>query len=162
MTYNLTKIEFNKNENIINETICEENQITFNITKKELDDEWKIEIPKINLSAKIKEGTDEKTLNEYVGHFEETNKINGNIGLAAHNRGYKVNYFNRLKELEKGDLIYYKYKNIELIFEVQEERIIKDTDWSVLEKNENNYLTLITCLENVPEKRRCIIAKEKI
>ena len=155
MTYNLTKIEFNKNENIINETICEENQITFNITKKELDDEWKIEIPKINLSAKIKEGTDEKTLNEYVGHFEETNKINGNIGLAAHNRGYKVNYFNRLKELEKGDLIYYKYKNIELIFEVQEERIIKDTDWSVLEKNENNYLTLITCLENVPEKRRC-------
>lgn len=158
----MPKTAFKPNENIINETISKENKIILNTSKKELNDEWKIEIPKINLIAKIKEGTDEKTLNEYVGHFEETNKINGNIGLAAHNRGYKVNYFNRLKELEKGDLIYYKYKDIELIFEVHEERIIKDTDWSVLEKTKENYLTLITCLENVPEKRRCIIAKEKI
>ena len=37
---------------------------------------------------------------EYVGHFENTNLLNGNVGLAAHNRGYPINYFARLKELE--------------------------------------------------------------
>mgnify|MGYP000345637288 CR=1 FL=1 len=45
---------------------------------------------------------------EYVGHFENTNLLNGNVGLAAHNRGYPINYFARLKELEFGDEIIYK------------------------------------------------------
>lgn len=68
-------------------------------TKESTD--WKIEIPKINLVANIAEGTEENTLNKYVGHFEETVKTLGNIGLAAHNRGYKVNYFEKIKELKK-------------------------------------------------------------
>ena len=40
----------------------------------------------------------------------------GNIALAAHNRGYKVNYFQDLKKLEIGDEIYYSYKNIKRRF----------------------------------------------
>lgn len=47
---------------------------------------WKIEIPKINLVATIEEGTTEQTMNKYVGHFESTEKWDGNVGLAAHNR----------------------------------------------------------------------------
>ena len=47
---------------------------------------WKIEIPKINLIAPIGEGTSMEVMNKYVGHFENTEKWNGNIGLAAHNR----------------------------------------------------------------------------
>ena len=39
--------------------------------------------------------------------------------------------------------------------------IIKDTDWSRLENTEENILTLITCVENKPEQRRCIQAIEK-
>lgn len=156
---NFKKIEVNAK--IINENIRVENKIDVNyITEKK--EEWKIEIPKINLYASIKEGTDENILNEYIGHFEETKRKYGNIGLAAHNRGYKVNYFGRIKELKKGDLIYYKYNDFEKTYEVQQEKIINDTDWSLLENTKENYLTLITCLENVPEKRRCIIAKEKI
>lgn len=77
---------------------------------QELEEEnWQLEIPKINLLAEISEGTDVDTLNQYIAHFEETAKENGNIGLAAHNRGYKVNYFERLKELEKGDSVFYTY-----------------------------------------------------
>ena len=30
----------------------------------------------------------------------------GNVGLAAHNRGYKNNYFENLKQLKEGDKIY--------------------------------------------------------
>ena len=71
--------------------------------------DWYLEIPKIKLKAKIQDGTDSDILNRYIGHFEETPKENGNIGLAAHNRGYKVNYFENIKELNKGDKIFYYY-----------------------------------------------------
>ena len=62
--------------------------------------EWTIEIPVIGLKAQIEEGTTDEILNKYVGHFEETQKQNGNVGLAAHNRGYPVNYFSKVKNLK--------------------------------------------------------------
>ena len=46
-------------------------------------------------------------------------------------------------------------------YEVEKNRIIKDTDWKYLENTEDNRLTLITCVENEPEYRRCIQAIEK-
>ncbi len=124
----------------------------------EYKEKWQIEIPKINLIAPIAEGTSMSVMNEYVGHFEETPKSGGNIGLAAHNRGYKVNYFSNLKLLEKGDLIIYSYKGEISKYSVNETGIIKDTDWSKLEKAKQDKLTLITCLENKPEYRRYVQA----
>ena len=122
---------------------------------------WQIEIPKISLIANIAQGTTKEILNKYVGHFEETQIESGNIGLAAHNRGYEVNYFKDLKELQKGDEIKYKHNKFEKIYEVEKCRIIKDTEWEYLENTEENMLTLITCVENQPEYRRCIQAIEK-
>lgn len=122
---------------------------------------WFIEIPKISLKAEISEGTTKETLNQYVGHFEKTQTECGNIGLAAHNRGYKVNYFQNIKQLQKGDEIRYVHNKFEKIYEVEKCRIIKDTDWKYLEDTEDNRLTLITCVENQPEYRRCIQAIEK-
>lgn len=119
---------------------------------------WQIEIPKINLIAPIAEGTNTNTMNEYVGHFEETPKHGGNIGLAAHNRGYKVNYFKNLKLLEKGDLIIYSYNGEITKYSVDEIGIIKDTDWSKLQNSRQDKLTLITCLEDKPEYRRYVQA----
>lgn len=119
---------------------------------------WQIEIPKINLVAPIAEGTSANIMNEYVGHFEETSKNKGNIGLAAHNRGYKVNYFQDLKLLQKGDLIIYTYNGEISKYSVNEFGIIKDTDWSKLESSSQDKLTLITCLEDEPEYRRYIQA----
>ena len=122
---------------------------------------WQIQIPSIELIADIRDGTDKETLNKYVGHFIETPLENGNIGLAAHNRGYDFNYFSRLKEVIEGDEIIYKYKEIERVYEVVKNKIIKDTDVKVLDNTEENVLTLITCVENEPEYRRCVQAKEK-
>lgn len=119
---------------------------------------WQLEIPKINLVAPIAEGTSANIMNEFVGHFEETPKNNGNIGLAAHNRGYKVNYFKELKLLEKGNLIIYTYNGNITKYSVNEIGIIKDTDWSKLENDKQDKLTLITCLEDEPEYRRYIQA----
>lgn len=122
---------------------------------------WQINIPKIELSADISNGTDKETLNKYVGHFIETPIEEGNIALAGHNRGYDVNYFSRLKELREGDEIIYIHNEINRIYEVTKNKIIKDTDIDVLENTEENILTLITCVENEPNYRRCVQAEEK-
>ena len=66
-------------------------------TEENKENEWYLEIPCINLKANIKEGTSKEVMDDYIGHFEETKKDIGNIGLAAHNRGYKNNYFQNLK-----------------------------------------------------------------
>lgn len=137
--------EFNSND----KSTKESNQKTAN---------WRIEIPIIGLNAPIAEGTTQEIMNEYVGHFEETNKTNGNIGLAAHNRGYNVNYFQNLKKLKEGDEIFYYCDGIELKYCVTTQKIIQDTDWSMLEETKDNVITLITCVENQPEYRRCIQA----
>lgn len=137
------------------------NIATNNENTKTVNTIWQIKIPKINLIANIKEGTDKETLNQFVGHFEETQRQNGNIGLAAHNRGYEVNYFARLRELKKGDEIIYQYNNYNKTYVVIRVLIIKDTNWDVLENTEENILTLITCVENEPEFRRCVQAEEQ-
>ena len=130
--------------------------------KNLINEEWYIEIPQISLRADISEGVDENTLNEYVGHFPETDLIDGNVGLAAHNRGYKVNYFANIKELNIGDSIYYSYKGTKKHYRVVTKEIISETNWDFLEHTNENKLTLITCVENIPELRRCIQAIEEI
>ena len=156
-----------KVENIVNEVIGIEKQENVEkteekeITEKQEKSKWYLEIPKINLKADIEEGTTKEIMENYIGHFEETSKDIGNVGLAAHNRGYKNNYFKNLKTLKEGDSIFYTYQGITKEYLVTEHVIIKDTDWSYLENTEENIITLITCVENEPEYRRCIQGKEK-
>lgn len=125
-------------------------------TVKNKDSVWQIRIPSIGLKAPISEGTSQDVMYEYVGHFEETSKWKGNIGLAAHNRGYPINYFARLKELKKNDKIIYKTKNGIKEYRVNLIKIIEETDWSYLEETKDDRITLITCVEDRPTKRLCI------
>lgn len=145
-------------ENAIQEVKTNENVIEKTEEEKNI---WYLEIPKINLKADIREGTTKEIMEDYIGHFEETKKDKGNVGLAAHNRGYKNNYFERLKELKEGDSIFYNYQGKRKEYLVTKHVIIKDTDWSYLEETKENKITLITCVENEPEYRRCIQGEEK-
>jgi len=74
--------------------------------------------------------------------------------------GYPVNYFGKLKDLQIGDEIIYKTKYGTKKYKVKTKTIIKDTDWSYLRNTKDNRITLITCVENKPELRRCIQALE--
>ena len=121
---------------------------------------WYIEIPAINLQAPIAEGTDSQTLNVKVGHFEETATQDGNVGLAAHNRGYEYNFFENLKEVKINDEIIYTYENYKKTYIIDKIEIIENTDWSYLENYDENKITLITCVENEPKYRRCVQATE--
>ncbi len=146
-----------KNLNINNTNSVENvNNINENIS-----DFWYLEIPSINLKANIKEGTTKEIMDDYIGHFEETSKSLGNVGLAAHNRGYKNNYFADIKKLKQGDKIIYKYKEFSKVYIVEKHEIIKDTDWNMLGNTEENTITLITCVENEPEYRRCVQGVEE-
>lgn len=146
----LVKNQNNNDEQIINET-----------QEKIKNVNWKITIPQISLEAEISEGTRKEVMDKFVGHFEETTKTSGNVGLAAHNRGYAVNYFANIKQLVEGDKIIYKYYEFEETYIVTENKIIKDTDWEPLEDTEKDKITLITCVENEPEYRRCVQATKE-
>lgn len=121
---------------------------------------WYIEIPKINLSAPIAEGTDESTLNTKVGHFLDTPIETGNVGLAAHNRGYEYNFFQNLKKIKKEDKIIYTHDDFKRTYIVDKIEIIENTNWEYLKNSEENKITLITCVENEPKYRRCVQAVE--
>ena len=154
------KAEF-KTENIV-EVSTNSSQKVENISEEpdELKTDWYLEIPIISLKANIEEGTTKEVMDNYIGHFEETSKNYGNVGLAAHNRGYKNNYFSRLKELKEGDEIIYKEEIFYKKYKVIKNIIIKDTNWDYLQPTEENYITLITCVENEPQYRRCIQGTE--
>lgn len=122
--------------------------------------EWRIFISKINLDAPILEGTTQEVLRRGVGHFTSTSKWDGNVVLAAHNRGYKYNFFQEIKRLEIGDIIEYQTEQGKRTYEVCGKEKIKETDLSILENTKENKLTLITCVENMPEYRLYIQAKE--
>ncbi len=122
--------------------------------------DWKIEIPVINLNAQISEGVSDEVIAETVGHFEESSKWEGNVALAAHNRGYECNYFQEIKNLKKGDIIIYSIKGKTRKYEVEINTVIKETDWSYIKNTKDNRITLITCEENKREYRRCIQGKE--
>ena len=161
--YNTNKIsenfiEIRKKEKVDNKVniIVNEIENTVNITETK----WKLEIPKINLIADISEGTSEEILNEYIGHFIDSKFWNGNVALAAHNRGYKVNYFNKIKELEQGDEIFYYFGNLQRKYKVYSTEIVEDTDLTILDNTNVNIITLVTCVENKPKLRRCVRAIE--
>ena len=122
-----------------------------------------LKIEKINLNGTVKEGSTNEILRDYIGHIEETAKYDGNVGLAAHNRGNKYSYFARLNELEPGDEIVYTTKYGERKYVVDTKKEILETDWSNLEGTTDNRLTLITCIKNKVNQRLCVQAvQEKI
>lgn len=178
--YNKTELEKNSKESLIienhEETTKEyeqEEEVTQNFTKninyeemeksqvEETDILGTLIIEKINLIGKVKEGSTDEILEEYIGHMENTAQYDGNIGLAAHNRGNEDPYFERLNELDIGDEIIYKTKYGERTYVVQCKAEILDTDWSVLENTEENKLTLITCIKNKVNQRLYVQAVQK-
>ena len=72
-----------------------------------------------------------------------------------------MNYFENLKKLKLDDEIIYTYNNFKKVYIVDKIEIIKDTDWSMLKNTDDNKITLITCVENEPNFRRCIQGIEK-
>jgi sortase A len=105
---------------------------------------WKIEIPRLNISAIVKEGVDERTLGLAAGHIPHTALPGqpGNVGVAAH----RDTLFRNLKDVRRDDKITLTTLDGEYIYRVVSFQIVQPTDVSVLDRSpDENTLTLVTC-----------------
>ena len=109
----------------------------------------------------VKDGADLETIQTAIGHFAETPLWDGNVAFCAHNRDYKYDFRN-LKKVEKGDKIVYETRFGTRTYVVNEIEAISETDWDdVLEVNDMNQVTMITCIEDQPTKRLMVQAVQK-
>ena len=116
-------------------------------------------IPAIKLKVGIFEGTDAATLKLGAGHFEDSSIWDGNVGLAAHNRGTN-NYFGQIHTLELGDTITLTTKLGTRTYEVSSVSKVSETDRSALAASQSNVITLYTCVRDERDFRWCVTGQE--
>ena len=119
----------------------------------------RLDIPALDLSVRICQGTDSKTLAKGVGHFEDTSIWEGNVCLAAHNRGAN-SCFGRIHTLDIGDKITLTTKLGTRTYKVTDVSKVSETDRSGLADSGENMLTLYTCVRNQRDQRWCVTAVE--
>lgn len=118
-----------------------------------------LKIPSINLTVKVYEGTDSKTLAKGAGHFEDTSIWAGNVCIAGHNRGVN-NHFGKLHTLNVDDTITYTTKLGSRTYRVVSVSKVLDTDTSGTAASSENCLTLYTCVRDQSSYRWMIRAVE--
>lgn len=116
-----------------------------------------LKIPAIGLTVKVYEGTGSSTLAKGAGHFTDTSIWDGNVCIAAHNRGVN-NHFGQLHTLEVGDTITWTTKLGTRTYEVTSVSKVKETDSSGTASTSDDRLTLYTCVRDQSEYRWCVTA----
>ena len=118
-----------------------------------------LKIPAIGLNVKIYQGTDSTALKKGAGHFEDTSIWDGNVALAAHNRGV-TNHFGQIHTLEVGNKITLTTRLGTRTYAVTSVSKVAETDRSALAPSTNNMITLYTCVRNQREQRWCVQGTE--
>lgn len=118
-----------------------------------------LKIPAIGLNVKIYQGTDSTALKKGAGHFEDTSSWDGNVALAAHNRGV-TNHFGQIHTLEVGDKITLTTRLGTRTYAVTSVSKVAETDRSALAPSTNNMITLYTCVRDQREQRWCVQGAE--
>lgn len=116
-----------------------------------------LKIPALDLSVKIYQGTGSSTLAKGVGHFTDTSIWNGNVCLAAHNRGVN-SYFSQLHTLNTGDKMTLTTKLGTRTYKETSVAKVLETDDSSTNLTTEDYLTLYTCVRDQSAYRWCVRA----
>ncbi|KAF5069980.1 Sortase domain protein [anaerobic digester metagenome] len=116
-----------------------------------------LKIPAVNLSVKIYQGTGSSTLAKGVGHFTDTSIWDGNVCLAAHNRGTN-SYFGQIHTLDTGDKITLTTKLGTRTYKVTSVAKVLETDDSATNPTTEDCLTLYTCVRDQSAYRWCVRA----
>lgn len=103
----------------------------------------RIEIPRVKVSAVVKEGVDTTTLSRAVGHVPNTALPGeaGNIGVAAH----RDTFFRGLRNVQKGDTIRVVTLAGVYVYQVEGMKIVWPKNVEVLDPTPDPRLTLVTC-----------------
>ena len=103
----------------------------------------RVDIPRVGVSAMVREGDDVKTLRRAVGHVPGT-ALPGELGNAAL-AGHRDTFFRGLRNIQEGDEIVVNTAERDVRYVVRGTQIVKPTDISVLAPTPNSTLTLVTC-----------------
>ena len=122
----------------------------------------RLEIPRLGVSAIIREGTDAGTLRLAVGHIRGTASPGegGNVGLAGH----RDTFFRRLREIRSGDEVRLTTLDGRFSYRVTSTSIVLPDDSHVLQDTPAPSLTLVTCYPFYfvgPAPRRFIVRAER-
>jgi sortase A len=103
----------------------------------------RMEIPRLQMSVAVAEGTDAATLRRAAGHILGTDLPGqpGNIGIAGH----RDTLFRPLRHTLKGDLITLVTLQGEYHYRVVSTKIVNPTEVAVLKADGHEILTLVTC-----------------
>lgn len=119
-----------------------------------------IQIDKIDLKLPVLEGATKANMKHAAAHITETSPIGevGNAAIAAHRARTKGRLFNRLNEVENGDIIKVTTNGQTYEYKVFDTLVVEPTDVSVLNRNDKDkILTLVTCDPLVNPTHRLII-----
>jgi len=103
----------------------------------------RLEIPRIDLSATVLEGSDDATLSRAAGHIEDTALPGtlGNAGIAAH----RDTIFRPVRDLKLGDVMTVTTADGVYDYRVDRTMIVNPEDVYVLDPTDRATLTLVTC-----------------
>lgn len=107
---------------------------------------FRLVIPSIALDKVIYDNNSELNNVDYNVEILSESDIGKGVYFFAGHSGYGDNcYFNRVKELDVGDVIYVYYGNKMLIYEVVDKYLIIKSGYMEVDENLVNVLFLITC-----------------
>jgi len=103
----------------------------------------RLSVPRLHLSAIVREGVDGTTLQLAVGHIPATALPGqaGNVGVAGH----RDTFFRGLKDLKNGDEIEFSTLHGDFRYVVESLIIVEPDNVEVLAPSSENVLTMVTC-----------------
>jgi len=103
----------------------------------------RLEIPRLELTAMVMEGTGRTTLRRAAGHIAGTALPgqSANVGISAH----RDTFFRPLRNIRMGDTIAVTTRNGAFDYRVVSTKIVRPSDVSVLAAGDREAVTLVTC-----------------
>lgn len=103
----------------------------------------RLSVPRLRMSAMVREGIDRNTLQLAIGHIPATALPGqaGNVGVAGH----RDTFFRGLKDLRTMDEIHFSTLGGDFKYVVESLTVVEPDNVGVLAPSSENVLTLVTC-----------------
>lgn len=103
----------------------------------------RLEVPRVNISVIVLEGSDSAVLDVAAGHIPGTALPggSGNIGIAAH----RDTFFRSLAEIRPQDQLTFRTPAGVFEYGVERTEVVEPSDIEVLRQTSDAELTLVTC-----------------
>lgn len=118
-----------------------------------------LRLPKISLEEAVREGDSRDVFSSALCHLERTSYPGetGNCCISGHRNYVFGKYFNRLNEIEVGDIVELETTDNTYTYQVYETLVVNPNDVKVLDSTEQKTLTLITCTPLFVGSHRLIV-----